>query len=70
MRFYTIPHTFDCGIGLPVDGMYLCVMDANGEGRVHTNIRTDPQAFLLAVQPFREDVVVCVECLFTWGLAR
>jgi transposase len=66
MRFYTIQHTFDCGIDLHVDWMYLCVIDANGEVRVHKHIRTDPQAFLLAVQPFREDVVVCVECMFTW----
>jgi transposase len=46
--------------------MYLCVMDANGEVRMHKNIRTNPQAFLLAVQPFREDLVVCVERMFTW----
>jgi hypothetical protein len=42
MRFYTIQHTFDCGIDLPVDWMYRCVLDANGEVRVHQNSRTDP----------------------------
>jgi hypothetical protein len=50
--------------------MYFCVIDADGEVRVHNNIRTNPQAFLQALQPFREDVVVCVECLFTWDLAH
>ena len=70
MRFYTIQHKFYCGIDLHVDWMYLCVIDAAGEVRLHRNIRTDPKAFLLAVKPFREDVVVCVECMFTWyGLA-
>jgi transposase len=46
--------------------MYLCALNAEGEVRVHNNIRTNPQALLQALQPFREDVVVCVECMFTW----
>jgi hypothetical protein len=50
--------------------MYCCSIDADGEVRVHKNIRTNPKAFLQALQPFRADVVVCVECLFTWDLAR
>jgi transposase len=66
MRFYTIQHKFYCGIDLHVDWMYLCVIDADGEVRVHKNIRTDPTAFLQALPPFREDVVVCVEGMFTW----
>jgi hypothetical protein len=70
MRFYTTQHTFDGGIDLHVDWMYCCVIDADGEGRVHNNIRTNPKAFLQALPPFREDVVVCVEGLFTWDLAR
>jgi hypothetical protein len=70
MRFYTIQHKFYSGVDLHVDWMYFCVIDADGEVRVHQNIRTNPQAFLQALQPFREDVVVCVECMFTWDLAR
>jgi transposase len=66
MRFYTSQHKFYCGIDLHVDWMYLCVIDADGEVRVHKNTRTDPTAFLQALQPFRGDVVVCVECMFTW----
>jgi hypothetical protein len=70
MRFYTIQHQFYCGIDLHVDGMYLCVLDADGEVRVHQNLRTDPHTFLQALRPFRADVVVGVECLVTWDLAR
>jgi hypothetical protein len=70
MRFYTIQHPFYCGSDLHVDWMDLCVIDADGEVRVHKNIRTDPTAVLQALQPFRGDVVVCVACLFTWDLAR
>lgn len=66
MRCYTIQHQLYCGIDLHVDGMYLCVIDAEGEVRVHHNIRTDPKAFLQALQPFREDVVGCGEGMCTW----
>jgi hypothetical protein len=66
MRFYTIQHKFYCGIDLHVDWMYLCVIDADGEVRVHKNICTTPKAFLQVLPPFREDVVVGVECMFTW----
>ena len=67
MRFYTIQHTFYCGIDLHVDWMYLCVIDADGEVRVPKNIRPNPTAFRHALQPFREAVVVCVAGLFTWS---
>src|ERR671924_707795 len=66
MRFYTIQHTFYGGIDLHVDWLDLCVLDAEGEIRVHNNLRPDPNAFLQARPPFREAVVVCVECLVTW----
>jgi transposase len=66
MRFDTIQHKFYCGIDLHVDWRDLGVIDADGEVRVHKNSRTDPKTFLPAVKPFRDDVVVCVECLFTW----
>jgi hypothetical protein len=70
MRVYTTQHKFYCGIDLHVDGMYCCVIDADGGVRVYKNIRTTPTAFLQALQPFREDVVVCVECMFAWDLDR
>jgi transposase len=37
---------------------------------VHRNMPAGPEPFLQAIAPYREDVVVCVECIFTWyGLA-
>jgi transposase len=66
MRFYTNQHKFYCGIDLHARKMYLCVLDQNGEIRLHRNIDTDREAFLKAIEPFREDVVVAVECMFTW----
>jgi len=70
MRCYPTQHKVSCGIDLHVDWMDCCVIDADGEVRLHKHIRTNPQAFLPALQPFREEVVVCGEGLFTWDLAR
>jgi hypothetical protein len=70
MRFYTIQHTFYGGIDPHVDRMDVCVIDADGAVRVHKNIRTDPNTFLQALRPCREDVVVGVECMFPGDLAR
>jgi hypothetical protein len=66
MRFDTTPHTLYWGIDRHVDWMYCCVIDAKGEGRVHQHMRPTPQAFLHAVPPCREEVVVGVEGLGPW----
>jgi len=47
-----------------------CVIDAEGEVRGPNHIRTDPNPFLQALSPFREEVVVCGACMFPWDLAR
>jgi len=66
MKFYTKQHKFYCGIDLHTKKMYVCILDAEGQIRLHQNIRTDPEAFLSTLAPFREDIVVAVECMFTW----
>jgi transposase len=66
MRFYTKAHTYYCGIDLHARWMYLCVLDQQGEILLHRNLRACPEAFLKAIEPFRQDLVVAVECIFTW----
>jgi len=66
MRFYTKQHKFYCGIDLHTKKMYLCILDEAGEIRVHRNIKTDRAVFLSVIAPYREDLVVAVECMFTW----
>jgi transposase len=66
MRFYTKPHQFYCGIDLHARTMYLCVLNQAGEILLHRNMPAGPEPFLKAVAPYRADLVVCVECLFTW----
>jgi transposase len=66
MRFYTKPHLFYCGIDLHARTMYLCILDRDGEIVLHRNMKAAPEPFLKAIAPYREDLVVCVECIFTW----
>ncbi len=66
MRFYTNQHKYHCGIDLHTRKMYICILDEKGEIREHRNLKTDRDAFLKAIAPFREDIVVAVECIFTW----
>jgi transposase len=66
MRFYTQAHKHYCGIDLHARQMYLCVLDAAGTVLLSRNIGCTPQAFLAAVKAFRDDLVVAVECMFTW----
>ena len=66
MRFYTKQHKFYCGIDLHTRKMYLCVLDSTGAIVLHRNIKTDREVFLKVIEPFREDIVVAVECMFTW----
>jgi transposase len=46
--------------------MYICVRDAEGQIRVHRNGPATPEHFLTTIAPYREDLVVAVECIFTW----
>jgi len=66
MRFYTKQHKFYGGIDLHARTMYLCILNQNGEIVLHRNMRAAPEPFLQAIAPYREDLVVCVECSFTW----
>jgi transposase len=66
MRFYNRPHRYYCGIDLHVKTMYLCLLDAAGQVLVHRNVKASPEAFLEAIAPYRDDLVVAAECMFTW----
>ena len=66
MRFYTQQHKHYCGIDLHARTMYLCILDQGGEILLHQNICCDPAVFLRTVAPYRDDLVIAVECMFTW----
>jgi len=66
MRFYTKEHRYYCGIDLHARSMYLCILSKDGEIVLHRDMRAEPEPFLAAIAPYREDIVVSVECIFTW----
>jgi transposase len=50
--------------------MDVCILNQDGEIMVHRDRKASPAPCLKAIAPYREDMVVAVECLLTWyGLA-
>lgn len=66
MRFYTRQHRYYCGIDLHARRMYICVLDAEGKVCVHRNGPATPEHLLATIAAYREDLVIGVECIFTW----
>ena len=67
MRFYTGQHRYYCGIDLHARTMYVCILDhEDGKVVLHRNMRCEPDRFLQAIAPYRDDLVVGVECIFCW----
>jgi transposase len=67
MKYYTSSTEYNCGIDLHARQMYVCVMDRQGKKLVHTNVKDNDFAFFLKlVQPYRQDLTVCCECMFGW----
>jgi transposase len=66
MRFYTQQHKAYCGIDLHARTMYVCILNQAGEILVHQNVKASPETFLKVITPYRDDLVVAVECIFTW----
>lgn len=66
MRFFTDQHKHYCGVDLHARSMYACILDDQGEVRMHRNMQAKPDTFLKAIEPFRDDIVVGAECIFTW----
>lgn len=66
MRFYTKQPQFYCGIDLHARSMYVCILNQQGDIVVHHNMKASPDTLLKVIAPYREDIVVAVECIFTW----
>jgi transposase len=66
MRFYNRQHQYYCGIDLHVKTMYICILDAAGQVLVHRNVPSMPAALLEILAPYRGDLAVAAECMFTW----
>lgn len=66
MRFYTRQHRHYCGVDLHARSMYVCILDCEGAVLVSRDIPASPEPFLALIAPYREDLAVAAECMFTW----
>jgi len=66
MNYYKANHAYYCGVDLHARTMYLCIVDGDGKNVLHKNIKTKPELFLAELAPYRESLVVGVECMFCW----
>src|SRR5436305_8769516 len=66
MKFYTQQHPHYCGIDLHARTMYLCILNQAGAIVLHRNMKADSDSFLKAIAPFGDQIVVAVECIFSW----
>ena len=66
MRFYTRQHVHYCGIDLHARSLYVCILNQEGEVLVHRKPPCDREQLVKTLAPYRQDLVVAVECLFCW----
>src|SRR5215471_5924407 len=66
MRFYTQQPPLYCGIALHARTMYVCILSQDGEVVLHRNMKAAPEPLLKAIAPYRDGLVVAVECIVTW----
>jgi transposase len=66
MRFYTQQHPYDCGIDRHTRTMYVCILNQAGETLWHRTMQATPEALLKAIAPYRDQIVMAAECMFTW----
>ena len=66
MNFYTKQHKYYCGIDLHARSMYVCILDCDGQVVYHKDIKAKPDALERAISPFLDDLIIAVECMFSW----
>ena len=67
MNLYQTQHEFYCGIDLHANKMYACIVDHDGNKRLHENFHTrDTSAFVDRIKPFQQGLVVGCESTFNW----
>ena len=66
MRTYNTQHTHYCGVDLHARSLFVHVLDHTGATRLERDIPASPDAFLDALEPYRDGLVVGCECMFAW----
>jgi transposase len=66
MRFFNQPHRFYAGVDLHARSLFTHILDQQGRTVFAKDLPAQPAAFLDAIQPFRDGLVVGCECMFAW----
>ena len=66
MRTYNTQHAYYCGVDLHARSLFVNVLDDKGATRLEQDLPASPAAFLDAVKPYRDGLVVGCECMFAW----
>ena len=65
-RYYKTPHAYYCGVDLHARSLFIHVCDPAGTPCFEKDVPASPAAFLDAIKPFRQGLVVGAECMFAW----
>jgi predicted NBD/HSP70 family sugar kinase len=63
MNFYNTQHQHYCGIDLHARSLYVCILNRGGEVLLHKECPANPDKLLDLITPYREDLVLGVECM-------
>jgi transposase len=66
MRFYTTQHRIYCGIDLHARTKRVCILSHLGDVVYDRNLPCDFPTLLQAIAPYRDGIVIGVECMFGW----
>jgi len=66
MNFYNSIHPYYCGIDLHARTLYVCIIDQGGTTCLHKEIPADPDKLLNIIEPYRDNIVIGVECMHCW----
>src|SRR5262249_10027178 len=66
MRLYSQQHRFYAGVDLHARSLYAHILDHQGKTVFERDLPACPDAFLDAMHPFRDGLVVGAECMFAW----
>jgi transposase len=66
MQYYIEKHRHTCGADLHGRNVYLCILDQDREVLLHRRVSCDEKRLLAILEPYREDLVIGVECMFKW----
>jgi transposase len=66
MRCYNQPHRFYAGVDLHARSMFTHILDDRGQTVFERDLPAGPDAFVDAIAPFRDGLVVGCECMFAW----